>query len=60
MKVKFELPVALTEELTFSGWLKLLEFCFEVLFREIAATGNWPTVDRLEEGSCIEWSVFKT
>ena len=60
IKVKFELPVALTDELTFSGWLKLLEFCLEVLLREIAATGSCPIVDWLEEGSCIEWSVFNT
>ena len=44
-KVKFELAVALTEELTFSGWLKLLEFCLDVLFLERDEAGSYPIAD---------------
>ena len=43
--VKFELPVALIEELTFSGWLKLLELYLDDLLRESEVMGSCPIAD---------------
>ena len=43
--VKFELPVALIEELTFSGLLKLLELYLDDLFREREVIGSCPIAD---------------
>ena len=56
--VKFELPVAFIEELTFSGWVKLFDPYLDDLLRESVVMGSCPIAEDYV-GNYIELSVFK-